>query len=206
MWRRVSTKVGKAAIAVSVFTRPAKDVTLAKQGPKPANYDLFSEILHKAPEDRLQHELDTLSTLIKNVKFFNNVPHHVREELCRVMYVQDVPFHHKTVFKQGDEGETFYIILLGAFEVRVQGDDGQRTSTVATLNAGESFGELALITDERRSATIVSKQPSELICIERRHYEMAIKSMHRKEYVEKMEFLQGISCKCFLVHTAMQIL
>ncbi len=198
MWRRVSAKVGKAAIAVSLFTRPTVSSGLgvvAKQGPKPPNYDLFSEILHKAPECRLKHELDTLSTLIKNVKFFNTVPYHVREELCRVMYVQDVPWAQKTVFKQGDKGDTFFIILLGSFEVRVTGTNGQRVNKVGALKAGESFGELALITDDPRSATIVSQEPSELICIERRHYEMAIKSMHRKEYVEKMQFLRGVSCK-----------
>jgi CRP-like cAMP-binding protein len=61
------------------------------------------------------------------------------------------------VFSQGDDGDSFYILKSG--KVSVQIDSVER----ATLGAGEYFGEIALMMDTPRTATIVAVRPSVLL-------------------------------------------
>jgi CRP-like cAMP-binding protein len=69
----------------------------------------------------------------------------------------------EVVVRQGDVGAEFFFILEGDAEVRRgEGDTG---ATVAALNPVQFFGEMALLTGERRSATIVAKTRLEVLVI-----------------------------------------
>lgn len=59
------------------------------------------------------------------------------------------------VVRQGDEGDSLFIIVEGALAVWAQTDNGKSVE-VARLGAGSFFGEMALLTGEPRTATIVS--------------------------------------------------
>jgi cAMP-dependent protein kinase regulator len=60
------------------------------------------------------------------------------------------------VIKQGDVGENFYLIESGEAAV-LQEDDKGVVREISTLHKGEYFGELALLTDKPRAATIKAK-------------------------------------------------
>ena len=63
----------------------------------------------------------------------------------------------ETLFSQGDEGKEAYMIVSGRMNVFV---DNKR---VGSMSDGEVFGELALLLSQKRSATIVTTTPTELI-------------------------------------------
>ena len=65
----------------------------------------------------------------------------------------------ETLFEQGDEGDLAYMIVHGTLDVFV---DGKK---VGSMRDGEVFGEMALLLNQRRSATIKSRQSSELVSI-----------------------------------------
>ena len=65
----------------------------------------------------------------------------------------------ETLFSQGDEGSDAYMIISGRMNVFV---DKKR---VGSMTDGEVFGELALLLNQRRSATIITITPTELIQI-----------------------------------------
>lgn len=60
------------------------------------------------------------------------------------------------VIKQGDVGENFYLMESGEATV-LQEDDQGVVHEISTLHKGEYFGELALLTDKPRAATIKAK-------------------------------------------------
>ncbi|RKG82380.1 cyclic nucleotide-binding domain-containing protein [Corallococcus terminator] len=66
------------------------------------------------------------------------------------------------LFRQGDPGETFYVVISGEVAMK----DGSR-QTVATVKQGGFFGELALLTGEPRNATAVTTTPCELAAVGR---------------------------------------
>ena len=67
----------------------------------------------------------------------------------------------QTVVTAGEAGDRFYVILSGEVDV-VPLTGGPRTMT-----AGESFGEIALVQDIPRTATVTATVPTELLALER---------------------------------------
>jgi CRP-like cAMP-binding protein len=59
------------------------------------------------------------------------------------------------VFSQGDPGDSFFIIKEGQVDILVARDGHE--SKVAELGAGEYFGEIALLLDVPRTASVVAK-------------------------------------------------
>jgi CRP-like cAMP-binding protein len=66
-----------------------------------------------------------------------------------------------TVFQQGDPGERFYVVESGRAEVVRDG------RLVRTLGRGECFGEIALLHDAPRTATVLARTEMELCVINR---------------------------------------
>jgi small-conductance mechanosensitive channel/CRP-like cAMP-binding protein len=67
----------------------------------------------------------------------------------------------QVLFKQGDPGETFYIIFHGKVEVLI--DVGGQQKVVATLSPGDFFGEMAALTGQPRRATIRAVEHLKLV-------------------------------------------
>jgi MFS family permease len=74
------------------------------------------------------------------------------------------------VVRQGDPGDTFYIVAAGRLEAVV---DGRVTGP---LSAGDSFGEIALLRDVPRTATVRAIEPSAVVALGRDPFRAAIAS------------------------------
>lgn len=81
----------------------------------------------------------------------------------------------ETVFAQGDAPDRFYIVARGEAEVRRRGADGQER-VVATLGPGEFFGEMGLVTETQRSATVRAKTDLEVLALEWDYFVSVIES------------------------------
>jgi CRP-like cAMP-binding protein len=72
--------------------------------------------------------------------------------------------------RQGDLGDTLYLLLTGALLARVGSSAGDAASlTVATIMPGEVVGELALLASVPRSADVVATEESTLLMFDRVH-------------------------------------
>jgi NADH dehydrogenase len=71
------------------------------------------------------------------------------------------------IFHQGEPGINFYIIEKG--EVEVLRSDGEEKSTevLAVLGSGDFFGEMALVDNQPRNATIRARTPVEVVVMGR---------------------------------------
>ena len=63
----------------------------------------------------------------------------------------------QVMVRQGEEGDSLFIVLRGGLEVRF---DGKK---VGKLSEGEFFGEMSLLTGEKRHATVVAAEEVRLI-------------------------------------------
>lgn len=68
------------------------------------------------------------------------------------------------IFEQGDLGDKFYIIEAGQVAVEIIAPDGERVEQ-ARLGAGEYFGEIALLMNVPRTATITTLEPTQLLVL-----------------------------------------
>lgn len=72
----------------------------------------------------------------------------------------------EVVFHEGDPGDTFHLIAKGRFAVRVSTQLGE-TATLAVLGRGDFFGELALLAENPRTATITALEAAETMALRR---------------------------------------
>jgi len=67
------------------------------------------------------------------------------------------------IIRQGEVGDKFYIVRSGRVEVS-RSKDG-KSDTLVTLGPGSFFGELALLRDEPRAATVSAVEPTEVLTL-----------------------------------------
>ncbi len=93
---------------------------------------------------------------------------HLATQLERVRLPVDHP-----VVQQGDHGDEFYIIETGQVAVRVQLPNGETVET-ALLGPGEYFGEIALLMNVPRTATVLTTQPTQLLTINAENFRRVV--------------------------------
>jgi len=75
----------------------------------------------------------------------------------------------ETLFRQGEPGDSFYIVRDGKVSVLVAGADGQPVP-VAHLGERAFFGEMSLLTGEPRSATVVAETDVEVVQVAKQSF------------------------------------
>ncbi|TMK75150.1 MAG: Crp/Fnr family transcriptional regulator [Actinobacteria bacterium] len=76
----------------------------------------------------------------------------------------------EVVFHEGDPADSLHLIAKGRFAVRVTTPLGE-TATLAIRGPGEAFGELALVSDAPRSATVAALESAETHSLYRREFD-----------------------------------
>lgn len=141
-------------------------------------------VLMKRPQERTDDDIDDILTIVEDNEFLKQFKNSNKlRELCRYMMLQHFGAR-QTIFEQDDEGDCFYIIYSGRVSVYVN------DKAVAELNKGKYFGELALIYGEKRSATIIAVEPSDLIVLDKIMYDKVIKGLQMDQIDNITEFFE----------------
>ena len=82
----------------------------------------------------------------------------------------------ETLMREGEPGESLHMVRAGRLAVRVSTPDGA-TATLTVMSAGDSFGELALLGDHVRTATVVALEPGETLVLTRSAFD-ALRRSH----------------------------
>jgi len=111
--------------------------------------------LFEGHEDRSAEEAQLPISLINEIDLFQHLSDKVKTKLSNRMI-----YHHfqvdDIVFKQGDTGDSLFVIREGVVGVWIKMNNGEAIE-VARLGAGSFFGEMALLTGEPRTASIITK-------------------------------------------------
>ena len=85
------------------------------------------------------------------------------QRLLQIGRVRTVPANHVLV-RENEASTSVYFLLSGEVRVFITGSD-RREATVNILNAGSWFGELAILGDGLRSASVVAMTPSRVLSV-----------------------------------------
>jgi len=107
--------------------------------------------------------------LLRRVAMFAPLPLAVIELLATNLQPHEFPPGTAAV-REGEAGDLFYLIVAGSATVNVGGKSGP------SLGAGDCFGEIALLRDIPRVATVVADQPLRTLALEREAFLVAIAS------------------------------
>lgn len=100
---------------------------------------------------------------LKDVPFFSSLSKRDLTTVAQQMEEIDIP-EGKQLVREGDFGHEFFLIVDGTAEV-VRG--GAR---IAERGPGEFFGEMALLEEERRTATVTAKSPMRVLVMTRQNF------------------------------------
>mmetsp|Transcript_38682 Transcript_38682/g.122907 ORF Transcript_38682/g.122907 Transcript_38682/m.122907 type:complete len:224 (-) Transcript_38682:971-1642(-) len=129
--------------------------------------------------------------MCQGVKFIMDLPEDKRRMLMKVMTYQEMKTG-ETVFLAGSVGATFYILMSGSVGIYIPKGDSE--IHVATMRSGESFGELALMSEDSiRAATIRTLFKCDFLILSKDSYDFIIKSMQDGNLGGKVDFLSELS-------------
>jgi predicted acylesterase/phospholipase RssA/CRP-like cAMP-binding protein len=77
------------------------------------------------------------------------------------------------LFREGDAGDALYVVLTGRLRVVVAVPDGE-SRTLAEIGRGEVVGEMALLTGDPRSATVIAVRDTQLVRLSRVAFERIV--------------------------------
>jgi MFS family permease len=105
--------------------------------------------------------------LLRALPMFTPLPLPTLERLAGALEPVSLP-RERTLFSQGDHGDRFYVVAAGEVDVAI---DGRHQ---ATMQAGDCFGEIALLRDMPRTATVTARSDAELYALERDEFLAAV--------------------------------
>lgn len=114
-------------------------------------------------EDGLYASVD--AERLGKLPFFSGIEAPLLHNIA-LMFSTEVFKQGDVVVREGEEGNKFYIIARGIFEVLKRSKDGTETR-VAQLQDGDHFGEIALLKEIPRTATVRAMGPSVLLSVRR---------------------------------------
>ena len=115
----------------------------------------------------------TVSTaVLKTVPLFASFPEEQLRMLTTMITRKSAP-RSTTIMAGGDPTDSLYIVLSGRLKVMMSDSEGKEV-ILTILGPGEFFGEMGLIDDEPRSATVMTIEPCELLSIAKRDFKKCL--------------------------------
>lgn len=137
---------------------PKEEVYYSKQQPKTVDFESgeFKE------------------NVIRNVSLFSSLTDQERSELSSRI-VQKSYCEGDVLIKINEDGDSMFVLSEGLLDIRI-GNDGVNSKKVGDIYPGNFFGEMSLLTGEKRSATITAVKDSIVFEIKKEH----VKELFRK--------------------------
>ncbi len=133
----------------------------------------WDEIVHMMEETN--EELAEQLERVRNSLVFRRLPSEMVEMAFAKMHTLKIP-KGEAAIKQGEEGNSYYIITEGSAEVYSIGLYDDEPQKIAELTEGDAFGCEALISGSTRSETVVMMEDSVLSVLDKSDFEELVKN------------------------------
>jgi len=122
-------------------------------------------------EQKAASEITATFRLLHHIQLLSELTH---AELSRVSsYLENVEAKPgQSILSQGEVSQGLYVIISGTVEVVREGE------SIAVLKAGDHFGEMALLNQRPRSATVCAKTPTRMLHLSREKFFDVVQQDH----------------------------
>lgn len=110
-------------------------------------------------------------TLLRGIPMFAPLPMTSLEALAGALAARHVPAGTELI-REGEIGDRYYLLSTGAAEISSDG------KVLAQVHAGDGFGEVALLRDAPRNATVTITRDAEVFALERDDFLEAVTGSH----------------------------
>ncbi|KAL8568459.1 hypothetical protein ACOMHN_065202 [Nucella lapillus] len=182
-------KPRSATTAATQFAR-RHSVSAERYNPEEDDDDDENRVVWPKSDSQRQR----LTEAVSGILLFKCLEHEQMQEVLDAMFEKQVN-PGETVIIQGDDGDNFYVIDSGVYDVlvSVKGDEKK----VYQFDNKGSFGELALMYNMPRSATVRAVTPGTLWAMDRNSFrKIVLKSAFRKrkKYESLLEGVNILQC------------
>lgn len=118
---------------------------------------------------------DMFDTFLRDVRLLRSLTQYERGKIADVLETQKFG-PGETIIHEGDVGNTFYLLVSGIASV-YKSDEGGNQTLVHEYTKGDYFGELALLNNEPRAATVVSKTDVEVASLDKAAFQRLLGSV-----------------------------
>lgn len=145
----------------------------------------YPENFNKTGKTITSEEVEFIMTSLKESFVFFSLRDSEFEEIISNMFYGFVK-QDEYVFKQNDRSQCFFLIESGVFDVEIDGIKKK------SIRRGTCFGELGLLYNSPRSASLKAIKDSYVWAIERKIFKKVIQALNVAEYEENKLFLDNI--------------
>ena len=115
-----------------------------------------------------------LSSVLRQHPIFRDLGNEALDQLCR--YAKHSTLKRgATICSKGDPGTSLFAVISGTVKISVSSPDG-RNAILNLINAGDTFGEIAVLDGRPRSTDAIANTNCELFVIDRREFIPFVKS------------------------------
>ena len=194
---QANTSLRRDSQAIGVFVSDALNASARTF----LSLSAFKRILRQQPLSRSAEDIRFLMECTATVKFFQELGSETHFQCCQYMRYEFTP-KGSFVFRKGDPGSAFYVILDGGCAVLVPTllSNGKVEQTaVVDYGSGDTFGELALLKNSRRAASITCKIDTHFAVLEKGDFTRIIAKgadlvlAAKVDFLAKFPFLASVS-------------
>jgi CRP-like cAMP-binding protein len=116
--------------------------------------------------------------LLRSVSIFSDLDGTSAAALERLADLREYP-DGAVVVSQDDPGDSLFVLVSGRVKVVLYGDSGREIILSIFKAPGDFFGEMSLLDNQPRSATVIAAERSRLLVLSRRDFQAHIESHPR---------------------------
>ncbi|XP_063687372.1 uncharacterized protein LOC134820726 isoform X2 [Bolinopsis microptera] len=173
---------------ISILDDPDRERALTERGLSDRRPTRMIRLaLTVQPGKRTTEMLDLIRPYINRLKCCETLNGKVRSQLPNIVEYECLD-KGRFIVKQGDAGESYYLIVSGTVDVMIE--EGGAPKYLNILKSGQGFGEVALVNKGPRTASIITKEPTELLRIDRDQFHEVLRASKLQEIARKQSFLR----------------
>lgn len=119
-------------------------------------------------------DISILLPILKQIPLFSDLDENSHREIVEQIILMYYPTNY-TIFNEGDQGDALYIIKQGLVEIlHPPKEEGDFPKKIAEIGPQGFFGEMALVSDQLRNASVRTLTESEIFILKKADFKQLL--------------------------------